>query len=318
MIGETMVKQLRDRAESGFVAALIACCRVLPVRVSVRIGERLGAVVGRLDRKRKRIALRNLELAYGPDLSPEERLAIVRGVYRHLGRVLLEDLLLLCRPELRPLSRFIEFDGLDHGRVAIRDHGAAIFVTLHQGHWELLGGAFSEQVTTLHAVMHPIRNPRLNERAVKLRSGLGMVIHDREQAVATLFRNLRRGKSVGLVCDLNQKEGPEFVDFFGVPAATVRTPGVLAVRTGKPVICLSSWSLGEPLRYRGELAPPIVPRADAEPEAEVRRIVSEMNLHLERFVRAHPEQWNWIHRRWRTRPPAAGERLEGQEEGAAP
>jgi KDO2-lipid IV(A) lauroyltransferase len=69
------------------------------------------------------------------------------------------------------------------------------------------------------------------------------------------------------------------------------------------VICGSSWSTGEPLRYRGAFAPPIVPWPGEEGKEEAHRIVVEMNRQLEGFVRAHPEQWNWIHPRWETRPP---------------
>jgi KDO2-lipid IV(A) lauroyltransferase len=300
----SFTKRLRNRGEAALVDALELACKFLPLRASVHFGERLGGLVGRFDRRRRAVALENLERAFGSALTPEQRAELVAGVYRHLGRFFFEFLLLLARPKLRPFSRFIAIDGLDRARSVVADHGAAIFVTLHQGHWELLGAAVSELVTPLHAVFQPVRNPLLNERVVKLRGRLGMGVIGRENAVPALFRQLRRGHSVALVCDLNQKEGPEFVDFFGVPAATVRTPGVLAVRTGKPVICCGSWSTGEPLAYRALLAPPIVPRPGADPDDEAHRILVEMNHDLEGFVRAHPEQWNWIHPRWKTRPPS--------------
>jgi len=300
----------RDRVEKGVVESLIALCRILPLRAAIRFGERLGGVIGRIDRQRRSVALANLELAYGDALTPERREAIVRGVYRHLGRFFFEYLLLLTRRELRPLSRFLEFDAaeLERTRAAVREHGAAIFVTLHQGHWELLGGAVAENVTPVQAVMTPIRNPLLNRRVVALRGSLGMEVVDRENAAPTLFRRLRHGGSVALLADLNQKEKPEFADFFGVPAATVRAPGILAVRTGKPLICGTCWSLGEPLRYRAQFAPPILARPDADPDEEASRVVREMNLALESFVRVRPEEWNWIHPRWKTRPQDDAER----------
>jgi KDO2-lipid IV(A) lauroyltransferase len=130
-----------------------------------------------------------------------------------------------------------------------------------------------------------------------------MQVVDRDKAVPTLFRHLRHDRSVALLCDLNQKEGPLFADFFGVPAATVRTPGILAVRARKPVICGTTLSTSEPLRYRGLLAPPILAHEDADPDEEAERVVREMNLALESFVRMRPEEWNWIHPRWKTRPP---------------
>jgi len=308
---------LRDRFEASLLNLFIALIRVLPMRASVRFGEWLGGAIARVDRGRREVALSNLELAYGAALTAPERAAVVRAVYRHLGRFLFEYLLLLTHRDLRPLSRFLEFENLDLARATVAEHGAAIFVTLHQGHWELLGGAFSELVTPLHAVMTPMRNPRLNAIVRSLRADLGIKLIQRDQAVPHLFRHLRRGDSVALLCDLNHKEGPDYAEFFGVPAATVRTPGVLAVRTGKPLVCATSWSVGGVLRYRGRFAPPILPRPGADPDAESHRIVVEMNRQLERFVREHPEQWNWIHPRWESRPRPAGPPAAGAD-GDAP
>jgi len=298
----SLSRRLRDRAEAALVAALAAFCRRLPPRATVRFGERLGGAVRHLDRRRRHVALANLELAYGAALTAAQRDAIARGVYRHLGRYFFECLMLFSHKDLRPFSSFVEFENLEVGRAALEQHGAVIIITPHQGNWELLGGALCERVTPLDVVVMPTRNPRLNERILALRADLGMTAIGREHAVPALFRSLRRGRSVGLLCDLNQKNGPDFADFFGVPAATVRTPGILAVRTGKPLVCVASWSTGEPLRYRAAFAPPIVPTAGADPDVEAHRIVVEMNRQLEAFVRAHPDQWNWIHPRWKTRP----------------
>ncbi|MSR47645.1 MAG: hypothetical protein EXS13_11385 [Planctomycetes bacterium] len=285
------------------VGALLCAARVMPARPTVRFGELLGALVGRLDRRRHAVATTNLELAYGPALDAPARRRIVAGVYRHLGRFLFEELLLLANPKLRPLSRFIRLDGVERTRDAATRHGAVIIVALHQGHWDLLGGAISEQVAPLNVVMQPMRNPALNVRIVELRKSLGLGLIERENAVVALFRCLRRGHSVGLVCDLDQEDSPAFVDFFGIKAATVRTPAVLAIRTGKPIVVVASWSLGGALHYAGELALPLLPDPNADPVVEEARLLCEMNRQCEAFVRAHPEQWNWIHPRWKTRPP---------------
>lgn len=296
-------KRWRDALESRLVQLLAWAARFVPVALGVRCGAALGGLLGRVDRRRRVVALENLELAYGATLDAAARRRIVAGVYRHLGRFFVEYLLLLAKPKLRPLSRFVALEGGARAKALVEQHGSAIFVTLHQGHWELLGGVVTEQVAPLHAVMKPLRNAALNERLVALRSRLGMALIDRENAVVSLFRCLRRGQSVALLCDLNQKESPAFVDFFGVPAATVRTPAVLALRTGKPILVVSSWSRGRPLDYAAAFAEPIVPDLAADPDLEEARLLRELNGQLEAFVRAHPEQWNWIHPRWKTRPP---------------
>jgi KDO2-lipid IV(A) lauroyltransferase len=296
-------KHWRDLGEARLVRSFLWLARVLPIARAVRCGEILGAVAGVLDRRRRRLARRNLELAYGDAMDEEARDRLVGRVYRHLGRFLFEYLALLARPELRPLSRFIEIEGLDRAREAIRQHGAVIFVTLHMGHWELLGGAVCELVTPLHAVMKPLRNRGLNAAVVAGRSSFGMVPLAKKAVVPALFRCLKEGRSVALFSDLDQKRGPIFVDFFGTPAATVATPALLAIRSGKPIVCGASWSSGEPLHYRGILDGVFLARPGEDVEAETRRLTSEVNRTLEAFVRRHPEQWNWIHPRWKTRPP---------------
>ena len=308
----TRLKDLRDRAEAFAVRRFEWLARTLPVGRSVRLGEWLGGLAGKLDRRRRRVGFENLKLAFGDALDDAGRGRILDAVYRHFGRFLFEYVALLERRELRPLSRFIDVEGLDAARAAVRDHGAVIFVTIHMGHWELLGGAVAELVTPLHAVMKPLRNPYLNEQIVKLRSDFGMAPLARRNVVPALFRCLREGKSIALFSDLDQKRGPLFADFFGVPAATVATPALLALRAGKPIVCGACWSTGEALRYRGRLLEPILARPDADPKEETQRITAEINRHCEAFVRAHPEQWNWIHPRWRTRP----ESVESGSDGA--
>jgi KDO2-lipid IV(A) lauroyltransferase len=130
---------------------------------------------------------------------------------------------------------------------------------------------------------------------------------EKKAVVPALFRCLREGKSIALLSDLNQKRGGLFVDFFGTPAATVTTPALLAIRTGKPVVVGGSWSTGPALRYRARLEAPIVPRAGADAGEETLRITAAINRLLEGLIREHPEQWNWIHPRWKTRPSPGSE-----------
>jgi KDO2-lipid IV(A) lauroyltransferase len=299
---QTRLKNLRDRAEAFLVRRFEWLARTLPVERAVGLGELLGAFVGTVDRRRRRLGCANLELAFGDRLDAAARARIVDGVYRQFGRFLFEFIALLERRELRPLSRFIEIEGVERARAVARDHGAVIFVTLHMGHWELLGGAVAELVAPLHAVMKPLRNPYLNEAIVARRADFGMVALAKKAVVPALFRCLREGKSIALFSDLDQKRGPVFSDFFGVPAATVATPALLAIRAGKPIVCGACWSTGKPLHYRGRLLEPIFARREADPTAETLRVTDEINRCFEGFVREHPDQWNWIHPRWKTRP----------------
>jgi KDO2-lipid IV(A) lauroyltransferase len=295
------VKRLRYRLEAAAFSALTCTCRVLPLSWMVAVGRGLGTLGYFLDRKRRRVALNNLQLAFGDELSSADRHRIARGVYGHLGKFTLEYLALLARPALRPYQRWIDVD-FSNMTELLKKHPCVIFVTCHAGHWELLGAATAEEIGPVWAVMKPLRNPLLNERLMALRKRLGMPVILQRHAVRGLVRQLRNGRSVALLTDQNQKRRPMFVDFFGVPAASVATASVLAVRLQLPLVVGYCFSKGPALRYQGIFEPALYPDPKAPPEEEVRRLTQATHKLFERFVRAHPDQWNWIHPRWRTRP----------------
>lgn len=294
-------KDLRYRAEVGGFRGLMTVCRLLPAAAMVQLGSWLGGLGYHVDRKRRGVAFRNLDLAYGDALDAARKREIVQGVYRHLGRFTMENLILLSRKQA-DLSQYVRFENLEPTREALRRCGRVVFVTAHIGHWELMGSAVSQLVAPVHSVMKPLRNVHLNRHLVLLRRQFGMEVIEQRHAVKDLIRALRDGNSVALLTDQNHKRRALFVDFFGVPAATVATGAVLAVRFGLPMVCGYSHSTGTPMEYIGRMDDPIWPDPSAPKEDEVRRLTEAMNRSIERAVRDHPDQWNWIHPRWRTRP----------------
>ncbi len=291
-------ERFRYRLSALGVSALLLLCRVLPIRWVVAFGGWLGERFCRYDHKRRGMAMRNLKLAYSKEFSRPEQVGMVRAMYRHFGKVAAEYLILLARNDMRPYSRWIEIENLETAREALKKYGTAIFVTCHGGHFELLGAAVSEQLTPLIAVMKPFENPYLDAMFIRLREKLGMKITLKFPALRTVLRELRDGNSVALLCDQRRRKRALIVDFFGQPAATVDTPAVLALRFGIPVVPSFSWRSGAALEYRGYTDTPILPDPEAPRDAEVTRITQEINDSIERFVRAHPEQWNWTQPRW--------------------
>ena len=289
---------MRYLAEAAVVRGLWSVAGVLPRAIVPPLGVALGEALWRVDPKRRRRSLRNLERVFGDSMTGAERVRLGRAYHHVMAQIALETVFIARRTPEVPVSHWFDFENLEQGRKVVGQHGAVILVSCHAGPWELLGGLVNDRVTPLHSVYRPLRNPYLNGWLAGLRKRMGMeLIEDRPNAVVSIVRVLRSGGSVGLICDLSQKSNSLVVDFLGHPAATVAAPGVLATRLRLPVLPIYAYRVG-PYRYRARFDDAILPRDDLGREENIRFVVEEMNRSMGRFIRAHPEQWHWNYRRW--------------------
>jgi KDO2-lipid IV(A) lauroyltransferase len=210
-------------------------------------------------------------------------------------------------------------DNLEVAQRALQEKGAVVFVTCHGGNFELLGAWASTRLVRLNAVMKDLRNPYTNAAVVEMRERVGMGLIRKFPALRTILRVLRDGGSVAMLCDQRRRNRGLILEFFGRPAATVDTPAVLALRFGVPILPGFSYRVGDHLEYRAVADEPIHPDPDAPRDEEVVRLTQAINDSIERFVRAHPEQWNWTQPRWRIsrRMRRRARRREGDEHSAA-
>lgn len=280
----------------------IFLCRVLPrdrvIHMAGRLGGWLGEKIYPYDHQRRRWALKNVKRVL-PGRKRKARERLVRGMYRHFGIVAAEHLVVLARNDMRPYGQWISIEGGEAAREAIKRYGSAVFVTCHGGNFELFGGAASEAIAPLHAVMKPVENPVLNKLFIDVREKLGMQLIDKFPALRTIVREIRAGSVVALLVDQRRRNRGLMVDFFGLPAATVDTPAVLAYRYGIPILPGFSYRKGGPFKYEAYFVDPIVPDQSLPRDQEVIRMTQEVNDRIEEFVRAHPRQWNWAQPRWK-------------------
>ncbi len=140
-------------------------------------------------------------------------------------------------------------------------------------------------------------------RRARARSGIEDLVVARGETLSAARRALAEGRALGYVIDQNQpRRNAVFPTFFGVPAATAPTPAVLALRTGAPVIFAVTVPLGDG-RHRVVYEGPLTVPRTGDRGRDVLAFMQDLNDRLERHVRAHPEHWYWLHRRWKTRPP---------------
>jgi KDO2-lipid IV(A) lauroyltransferase len=252
----------------------------------------------------RRIGLRNLELAF-PELSFLERQRLFDQSLENFGRIL-ADFAHFSRATAENLAACIETSLPESTRIQYRAAKAAgrgaIFVTAHLGNWEMLAMALSAVFEPGPYLVRPFDNPFLDRYAAGIRSRFGNRPINKRDSVSEALAILDGGGNLGLLVDINtlQRDGV-FVPFFGHLACTTRTVAMLALRTNAliiPMCCV--WQTN---RYRilvGELVEAI--RSASYAKKNIIDTTACYTAEIEKFIRAYPEQWLWIHRRWKTQP----------------
>jgi KDO2-lipid IV(A) lauroyltransferase len=295
-----VTREHRFLLEARAAAAVGAVVQRLPRRLALALGRSLGRVWADLDPRHVRIAVDNLRHAF-PHWDESRLYRTARGVYAHFGQVLFDILWLAPRTRDEVLS-LVDVEGADKARAALAEGRGVVMVTGHMGNWEVNGIALGWLFEPVAVVARPLDNPGLDERLVTFRQKSGNPVVYKRRALGQALRLLRSGQAVAFLVDQNvQADEGIFVDFFGRPAATTTAAAALAVRVDCPI--LHGWAeLRGDGRYLLHLEG-TRPRPGAEPTAEVARLTQEMTSAIEGYIRSAPEQWLWIHRRWKTRPP---------------
>jgi KDO2-lipid IV(A) lauroyltransferase len=250
--------------------------------------------------RRRRIALANLDMAF-PERSSRERRRVARESCRHLGLVFVELCRLLARPLDDVLGR-IDVEGLAHLDSTMAAYGRALVLSAHLGNWELLSVAHRLTSYPLAVVVRPLDRSGLNAVAERARMKTGVDLIDKRNALRPTIRALARGGLVGILLDQNTTRGESvFVPFFGRLASTSKAIAVLALRTGAPILPVFTRRM-ENGRHRVVIQRPIVPPSGQPTDEAIVALTGECAAAIEAAVRETPEQWLWLHDRWRTRP----------------
>jgi Kdo2-lipid IVA lauroyltransferase/acyltransferase len=294
-------KHLLEARAAAVVQALIA---PWPRRPALALGRAVGALLGRLDRRHLAIAAANLRLAF-PEW-PEARVwTTARRVYAHFGAVLF-DILWLQRRTPEEIRALLDVRGQEHVERAMAGGRGAVLITGHLGNWELHGVAHGLLFGAIHVVARPLDNPRLDERLCALRTMAGNTVVYKRRALSRILHALRGGRGIALLIDQNVQAGDGiFVDFFGRKAATTTVAAALAVKTGCAVLPCRTELLADG-RYRLTYVPALEWSPSGDRQADIACLTQRLTRQIEDWVKDTPEQWLWMHRRWKTRPPEEG------------
>jgi len=293
---------MRHRLEYAPVWLIVKSLGALPRPLSRALAITLAQAVYWLYPRLRRVGMRNLEIAF-PEKSLRERRRILRGTFTSLGRQLAE-FCLFPRYSRENASRVILYDGFENFDAARRRGKGVIFLTAHFGGWELSSFFHCLSGHPLHIVVRPLDNPYLNGLVERYRTLHGASSFGKLDFARGLISAMRAGESVGILMDQNvMPEGGVFVDFFGTAACTAAGPARVALRTDAAVLpTFTVWD-AQIGRYRLRFEPALELIRTGNDDSDVATNTARFTKAIESYARRYPEQWLWVHRRWKTRPP---------------
>ncbi len=281
---------MRDRVEYAVAAALVSLLKVLPLKLSYQAGYAVAGFLDLLLPKLRRVALRNLAMAF-PGLSAAEHSRIADGVFRSVGRVLVA------------IARFpsidrISYEGLENYQAAKAQGRGVLIATAHLGNWELSAFAHALMTEPMNVMVRPLDNPLVDRLVENRRTLSGNRLIFKKDAARSVLKALKNNEPVGILIDQNTtpSEGV-FIDFFGKQACAGAGFAKLAAHSQAPVIPgFALWN-EQTQSYVIHFLPEVPITGDTALDTQ------RIHAVLEDAIRKNPDQWLWIHRRWKTRPP---------------
>ncbi len=292
---------MRRKLEFAAAWPFIKILGLMPRPVSRAFAIGLGQVVYLLHFRLRQVGMRNLAMVF-PETTVAERARILRGVFTSLGRQLAE----LCQfPKytVENIDEVVAYDGLENYERAYAQGKGVLFLTAHFGGWELSAFAHSLHGHWLHIVMRPMDNEYLDRLLQHHRTMHGNKTVAKDDFVRGLLAAMKAGETVGILMDTNMTP-PQgiFVDFFGIPACTASGLARIALRTDAAVV--PGFTIWDPAlgKYRLRFDPALQLIRTGHLEADIAANTQRFTKVIEDYVRKYPDQWLWVHRRWKTRP----------------
>jgi Kdo2-lipid IVA lauroyltransferase/acyltransferase len=284
------------------VRVLLFCLSVLPRGLAGRLGRAFGVLFFTLAGGERRKTLRNLKTAFpkGLDEAALRRLAL--GVWSRLGQNVFETARWLEWPQAKIASQVVRVRGWENLEKAFSKKKGTLVVTAHLGNWELLAAALAERHSTA-AVAQKLYDVRFDKIVTDFREkGLGVSMIKRGMALRGILGALRENQIVIVLCDQDTGKDGVFVPFFGKLAWTQSGTARIALKTGVPLVP-AFVVRGMDGAYEMHVEKEIPAPTGAHPEKNILEMTRRYTESIESYVKAYPDQWVWMHDRWRTRPP---------------
>jgi KDO2-lipid IV(A) lauroyltransferase len=296
-----MTEGVKDALQYAAAFTLLKTFGWLPRFAAYPAAEIVAALGFHLAKRQRQAGNQNLRMAM-PALGDAERLRILRGSFSNLGRLLVEfsHFPYLDKRNVRDL---VVYEGIEHFQNAVARGKGVIFLTAHFGAWELSCFAHSLYGNPMKFVVREIDNSRVEKLIESYRGLAGNTPIDKRHASRDILKALRNNETIGILVDQNTtRDEGVFADFFGIPAATTPAVATLALRTDAAVIPgFLIWDAST-RKHHLRLAPRVELVSTGDATRDILDNTRAFNLIIENMIRQYPDQWLWIHRRWKTRP----------------
>jgi Kdo2-lipid IVA lauroyltransferase/acyltransferase len=284
-----------------FVQFLIFISHKMPRVTWLRFCGFLGRLAYRFAAQTRKLTLKHLHMAFGKEKTDQEIRLLAKKTFEMLGKNTGEILRASKIKSLAELEEFLIVDGFENFETANKKGKGVIFLTAHLG-------AFDLQVTTMalrglnpNIIGTPLKDERLNELLWNYRNAHGAIAIERGRETFRMIKILKSGGSVALLIDQDTKVKSRFVNFFGMPAATPVGATVLALKTGAAIVPTYVY-LGNDWKQHMQILPEIPMLITGDDETDMVFNTQVLTDFTESAIRKHPEQWVWMHERWKTKP----------------
>jgi KDO2-lipid IV(A) lauroyltransferase len=279
---------------------LIQACPMEVMQAAARV---LGWLLFRLDRKHRLRAIDHLTRSFGDEWPEAKIRKTALRCCQHLVMLGIEILSLAKMINRYNWYRYVELGRIDDALRVVLDDRGIIIVTGHFGNWELIGYVIGALGIRTYAVARPIDNPYIERWILGTREETGQTIINKFGATDLVVRVIESRQPLCFLADQHAGRRGVWVDFFGRKASTYRTIALLSLQMNCPIAVGGAWRLGNRFRFRGEMVDVIDPEDYRDDPDPVTSITARYTKSLENLIRRAPEQYLWMHRRWRDPPP---------------
>jgi Kdo2-lipid IVA lauroyltransferase/acyltransferase len=298
---ERLRKPIKYRVEYFMVALVVKMIQAMPRQYGIGVMRALADAFHILAPEHHAVMIYNLTLAFGDEKTVREIQKIARDAPRYFA-VAFVDTLRIPNIIREGFDRYVKAENMDILDEAMRAGKGAILLTGHFGNWELMGAYVAQKNYPIKVVGSPLKNPLLDKLLVDMRNNAGYRNISRGRNAKGILRALKEGALLGILMDQDIKKlNGVFVDFFGRKAHTPIGPVVLAAKFGIPIIPMFM-HLEKDLTYNIQCFDPIELTDTGDTERDIVTNTQKCSDVYEKIIRQHPEQWVWIHRRWKQKP----------------
>lgn len=299
-------KEASKRFQRGFARGALKCSsliiKMLPERAMYGFANIMAKLGYLFAIRQRRIALESLSIAFDKEKSREEIISLAKASFDILVKGLVELFYLMEHPEL--VKHKVEIEGKENLDLAFKEGKGVIGVSAHFGSFPLMLLRFLQEGIKTHAIIRYARDEKIERffQAKRQEFGLNTIYSTpRKTCVDTSIKVLRNNEFLFIPLDQNFGTGGVFVDFFGRQAATATGPVIFAQRTGAPILPMFIIRQKDN-SHRIIIEPPIHIEEKESNEATIQHNISRITKIIEDYIRKYPQEWGWIHRRWKSRP----------------